>query len=42
MNYFENVVVILIGIVISGIVLFGVGCFVLGLLGELRQNWTKR
>ena len=42
MSYSENVVVILIGIVISGVALFGVGCFILGLLGELRQNWTKR
>ena len=38
----ETVVMILLGIVISGLTLFGVGCVILGLLGELRQNWTKR
>ncbi len=38
----ETVVMVLIGIVFTGVALFGVGCVILGLLGELRQNWTKR
>jgi len=38
----ETVVMILVGIVISGAALVGVGCVILGLLGELRQNWTTK
>ena len=38
----ETVVMILIGIVISGVALFAIGCVILGLLGELRQNRAKR
>lgn len=38
----EAVAMILVGILFTGVALFGIGCVILGLLGELRQNWTKR
>lgn len=38
----ETGVMILLGVIISAGALFGVGCVMLGLLGELQQRWTKR
>jgi hypothetical protein len=38
----ETAVMILLGIVLGAVVLGGFGCVILGLLGELRQNWIRR
>jgi hypothetical protein len=34
--------ILLLGIVMAALALCGIGCVILGLLGEFRQNWTRR
>ena len=29
-------------VIVAAFALFGIGCTILGLLAERRQNWTKR
>jgi hypothetical protein len=33
---------VLLLVILGALALVGIGCTILGLRGELRQNWTKR